>query len=65
MVKVLHYRLSRYQGNVDARAHIFAASALGRGSVASPYARSSISPGKTIYSFYRRLSGLLDQSGKK
>ena len=44
-------------GDVDARAHIYIATALGRGRVAGPtldrlYSRESI-----LYSFYRRLSG--------
>ena len=50
-------------GDVDARVHIFTATALGRGRVASPTLGRLYPPGKSQYSFYRRLSGPQDQSG--
>ena len=50
-------------GDVDARVHIYTATALGRGRVANPMLGHLYSQGKPWYSFYRRLSGLQDQSG--
>ena len=50
-------------GDVDARVHIYTTMALGRVRVASP-TLGSLYPREIIqYSFYRRLSGLQDQSG--
>ena len=51
------------RGDVDARVHIFTATALGRGRVASPTLSCLYPRGKLPYSFYRRLSGPQDQSG--
>ena len=46
-------------GDVDARVHIYTAMALGRGRVASP----TLGHLYPQCSFYRKLSGLQDQSG--
>ena len=50
-------------GDVDARVHIFIATALGWGRVASPMLGRLYPRGNPQYSFYRRLSGPQDQSG--
>ena len=50
-------------GDVDARVHIFTATALGRGRVASPTLGHLYPRESAQYSFYRRLSGPQDQSG--
>ena len=47
---------------MDASVHIFAATTLGRGRVASP-ALESLYIGKARYSFYTRLGGPQDRSG--
>ena len=44
-------------GDVDARVHIYTATAPGRGRVASPTLGHLYSRGNPRYSFYRRLSG--------
>ena len=50
-------------GDVNARVHIFTATALGRGRMASP-ALGRLYPGEIPrYSFYSRLSGPQGQSG--
>ena len=49
--------------DVDARVHIYTATALRRGRVASPKLGCLYPRGKPQYSFYRRLSGPQDQSG--
>ena len=51
--------------DVDARVHIFTATALGRGRVASSMFGHFYPWGKPQYSFYRRPSGPQDQSGHK
>ena len=48
---------------MDARVHIFTATALGRGRVASPTLGRLYPQESPRYSFYRRLSGPQDQSG--
>ena len=48
---------------MDARVHIFTAMALGRGRVASPTLGRLYPQESPRYSFYRRLSEPLDQSG--
>ena len=50
-------------GDVDARVHMYTATALGRGGVVIPTLGRLYPPGKTLYSFYRRLSGPEDQPG--
>ena len=50
-------------GDVDARVHIFTATALGRRRVASPTLGRLYPEESPRYSFYRRLSGPQDQSG--
>ena len=57
------YRPWRPTGDVDARVHIFTATALGRGRVASPTLGRLYPVESPRYSFYRRLSGPQDQSG--
>ena len=53
-------------GDVDARAHIYAAMVLGRDRVASPMLGCLYPPEEIPrYSIYRRLSGPQDQSGHK
>ena len=59
----LHYRPWRPTGDVDARVHIFTATTLEKCRVALP-SRGRLYPlRKPRYSFYRRLSRPLDQSG--
>ena len=50
-------------GDVDTNVHIFTATALARGMLASP--RPFLPPRKPRYSFYMRLSGPQDQSGNE
>ena len=50
-------------GDVHARVHIYTATALGRGRVASPMLGRLYPRESTRCSFYRRLSGPQDQSG--
>ena len=50
-------------GDVDARVHMFTATALGRGTVASLTLGRLYPEESPRYSFYRRLSGPQDQSG--
>ena len=50
-------------GDVDARVHIFTATALGRGRVASPNSAAFTPEESPRYPFYRRLIGPQDQSG--
>ena len=64
-VKVSHYKPWRPMGDVDAKVHIYTATALERDRVASP-TLGRFYPGKSPlsrYSFYRKLWGLQDQSG--
>ena len=49
--------------HVDARFHIYTATALGRGWVISPTLGCLYPRGETRYSFYKRLSGTQSQSG--
>ena len=49
--------------DVDVRAHIYTATALGRGRVTSPKLGRLYTRGKPSYSFYITLSGPQDQSG--
>ena len=48
------------RGDVDARVHIFTATALGRGRVTSPTLGRLYPEESPRYSFYRRLSGPQD-----
>ena len=57
----LHYRPWRPTEDVDARFHIFSATALGGGWLSSP-TLGRLYPGKVRYSFYKRLSEPQDQS---
>ena len=50
---------------VDARVHIYAATALGRSRMSSPTLGRLYPRGRTRYSFYRRLSGPQEQSGRE
>ena len=52
-------------GDVDARVHVYTATALGRDRVASPTLGHLYPNGKAQNSFYRKLSGPQDQSGHK
>ena len=49
--------------DLDAKIPIYTASALGRGRIANPTLGRVYPQEKPRYSFYRRLSGLQDQSG--
>ena len=48
---------------MDAKVHIYTATALGRGRVAKPMLGHFYPQESPLYSFYRRLSGPQDQSG--
>ena len=61
-VKVSPLQALKAHGDVDARVHIFTATALGRGRVASPTLGCLYPRESPQYSFYRRLSGPQDQS---
>ena len=58
-VKISPLQATKVHGDVDTRVHIFAATALSGGRVASP----TLGRLYLWYSFYRRLSELQDQSG--
>ena len=56
-VKISPLQAMKVTGDVDARVHIYTATAVGRGKVSGPRLG--------WYSFYRRLSGFQKQSGHK
>ena len=55
----------RPTGDVDARIHIFTATALGRGRVANPTLGRLYPRESPWYSFYRRLSGPQDMKKRR
>ena len=57
MVKVSPLQARRPMSDVDARVHIFVATTVGGGRIASPTLGRLLPPGKSRYSFYRRVSG--------
>ena len=62
-VKVSPLQVMKGHGRVDVMAHIYIATALGGGRMASPTLGRLYSRENPRYSFYRRLSGPQDQSG--
>ena len=63
VVKVSPLQAMKAHGDLDARVHIYTATALGGCSMASPTLGHLYPGGKPRYSFYRRLSGSQNQSG--